>query len=136
MWIRTKNNEVLEVKSFVCKNGEPIEFTWTGNYKTYDDGSATIEAKKFSRSEVEKYGEKIEDTCGAFEGDFEQFQCLPVIYSSKYNYNRFDKDMDLGVKSVYGGYMVDIDEGRAEFIAYCKYNRTKRCFEQIEPKRT
>ena len=135
MWIRTKDNEVLETKSVIYKNGEPVEFTWIGNYKSCEDGSATIEAKRFTIDKIAKYGEKIEDTCGVFEGDYEQFQCLPVIYCSKYDYNKFDRDMDLGVATVYGGYMVDIDEGRAEFIAYCKYNRAKRCFEQIETKR-
>lgn len=136
MWIRTKDNEVLEVKNFVCKNGEPIEFIWTGNYKTYDDGSATIEAKKFSRSDVEKYGEKIEDTCAAFEGVINWFQTLPNIYS-KCSYDKFDHELDEGfVDEIYGCYVKEISDFEAEFIAYCKYNRVKRCFEQIEPKRT
>lgn len=126
MWIRTKGNEVLEISSMIYKNGQPYNFTWT-------DENGKI--KSFSLDEIDKYGEKIEDTCNTFQGVINQFQTLPTIYS-KYSYDKFDHELDEEfVDEIYGGYFNEIDDFKAEFIAYCIYNKDKRCFEQIEPRK-
>lgn len=129
MWIRTKDNEVLEINSVIYKNGQPYNFTWK-------DKNGKI--KRFSLDEIDKYGEKIEDTCKSFQGVSKIWGCLPTIYSSGYcrDYDKFDRELDGEVvDAIYGGYFNEISDFEAEFIAYCKYNRAKRCFEQIEPRK-
>lgn len=106
MWIRTINGQVLEIP-----NNE-------------------------SRDDALMHGDKIEDTCEGFEGFHKNKVLLPTMWGHRYNYDKFDYELDKGfVDEIYGGYYKVIGDFEAEFIAYCKYNRIKRCFEQIETKR-
>lgn len=136
MWIRTKNNEVLEVVKTEYVRNLTSGFVCFVLRKDFLSDTTVMEQKRFGIKDVLMYGDKIEDTCEGFEGVHKNQQLLPTMWGHNYNYGKFDNELDKGfVDEIYGGYYKEIGDFEAEFIAYCKYNRAKRCFEQIEPRK-
>ncbi len=130
MWIRTKNDEVLECEKvgtdFVTIYNKDI-------YKVGTDFVTIYNKDIYGENEVKKYGNKIEEVCDLFFLEIKNGTEIKVLTELDYLTIKFYASNKMADR-ICGAIRIPLEEDREKDIFVCYFDFSERVFKPYEIK--